>query len=330
MTKPRVNITMLIAAATVAIGSIACGKPTVEPHPSTNWKWRPVTTVTTPASLARPLMAYDRSRHEVVLYGNLSMGVHPPATTWSWSGSDWTVGDTSGDFLANELVYDDRLSAVVALTLFTAAPETRKWMGSSWSAPVRGGPSPRGNESAAYDPISRTIIVFGGKDQSRYLGDTWSWDGDRWTELRPSVSPPARQLGILAFDPVLRKLVLFGGYGAGGFSSDTWTWDGSTWMPLPTSTRPPANFWAGTADPRTQAPLLVGSVPIASPSPEFGVAPRSRLEQWRWTGKDWVSRSMGAGPTSIPVASALDEARQQLIAVVQAKADGSLSTWIGS
>jgi hypothetical protein len=41
-----------------------------------------------------------------------------------------------------------------------------------------------------------TVIAFGGYNESGYLGDTWSWDGNTWTQLNVA-GPSARFAGTM-------------------------------------------------------------------------------------------------------------------------------------
>src|SRR5690242_347699 len=49
----------------------------------------------------------------------------------------------------------------------------------------------RSDHAMAYDPARNRLVLFGGFD-SAVLGDTWEWDGQSWTRLTPSTSPPVR------------------------------------------------------------------------------------------------------------------------------------------
>lgn len=42
----------------------------------------------------------------------------------------------------------------------------------------------------AYDESNKMVVLFGGWAGS-YLGDTWGWDGKKWTMVA-TTGPPAR------------------------------------------------------------------------------------------------------------------------------------------
>ncbi len=83
----------------------------------------------------------------------------------------------------------------------------------------------------AFDPVNRTVLLFGGLDGAlRGLSDTWSWDGSAWTQLDVS-GPTPRGHHAMAGDPVRKRVVLFGGSVQSNLG-DTWEWDGEQWQCL--------------------------------------------------------------------------------------------------
>ncbi len=97
-----------------------------------------------------------------------------------------------------------------ALDVSTPGAET-------WSAP--GGntpPSGRAFHACTFDPATRRMYVFGGRNASGFLGDLWECDlggaSPDWTGLHPAgTAPPALAGATAAFDPVNERLLLFGG-----------------------------------------------------------------------------------------------------------------------
>lgn len=82
---------------------------------------------------------------------------------------------------------------------------------------------------AAYDAERGQMYLYGGCSSGFGpcpQGDLWSFDLalNRWTELTPKVSPPARQHYGTAFDAARGKLVIFGGFN-NGLLNDTWDFD---------------------------------------------------------------------------------------------------------
>ncbi len=151
-----------------------------------------------------------------------------------------------------------------------------------------GMPSPREGAAMAYDPATRTVVLFGGDDGEDALGDTWSWGGSGWARLDPAVSPPPRTGALMAYDPATRRLVLTGGRAmsgggaAGSVDVDTWTWDGLAWSPEPSGSLPAsASSGMGVAlatDGATEQLVLVTGLEQAGCQAE---------ETWLWSGTSW-------------------------------------------
>ena len=184
-----------------------------------------------------------------------------------------------------------------------------------------GTPTPRVGTAMAYDPASRTVVMFGGftavavwPGSSKPLGDTWLWDGDAWHEQQPAVSPSPRGGATMAYDPALGRVVLHGGTTSamccdfGPVYSDTWSWDGASWR-VETSTAnlvtdqvaPGRDHVAPDAtdggvlgvDLRTVPVPPPGcpdeTVPSCPPPPPPSSGPTD-VSTWSWKGSSWVRR----------------------------------------
>jgi hypothetical protein len=81
----------------------------------------------------------------------------------------------------------------------------------------------------AYDSARGQVVLFGGYDGTNPPGDTWTWDGNDWTERTPAHAPSPRQQVGMTYDTVHSRVVLFGGLDNSGFLGDTWTWNGADW-----------------------------------------------------------------------------------------------------
>jgi hypothetical protein len=90
--------------------------------------------------------------------------------------------------------------------------------------------------SINYDPITKTLIMFGGDNGDVWFNTTYSLDptlaSPAWTKLNPATSPPTRS-GHCGFnDPITGVVMIYGGNQAGNPNAldDCWKWTGATWV----------------------------------------------------------------------------------------------------
>lgn len=142
-------------------------------------------------------------------------------------------------------------------------------------------PSARVNMTMAYDPVGKSILLFGGYDGVSYLNDTWIFNGSDWVQLNPTSAPPVRSASAMSFDRVTGKMVLFGGYNGHQYLGDTWLWDGATreWTNANPATQPKA----------VTLPMLYID-PLNGHTGMVGGFDGNlyRNETWQWTGTDWL------------------------------------------
>ena len=120
------------------------------------------------------------------------------------------------------------------------------WDGTTWTqmaADVR--PSARTNAAMAYDPVKKSLILYGGSDSSGMttFDDTWALDSSgKWTQLATATSPGGLASHGMVTDTARNKILLFGGMDnsytkpptpgpVANPNSDVWEWDGNamTW-----------------------------------------------------------------------------------------------------
>jgi hypothetical protein len=83
----------------------------------------------------------------------------------------------------------------------------------------------------ALDPIRKNVVLFGGISDNWVVHNTWTWDGNNWTEQNATKQPPPLCFTGGAFDPVLQEVVVFGG-SVGADQNKTWPRDGTNWTQL--------------------------------------------------------------------------------------------------
>ncbi|MFN2451616.1 MAG: hypothetical protein ABR541_04615, partial [Candidatus Dormibacteria bacterium] len=163
---------------------------------------------------------------------------------------------------------------------------------------LRGGPSALFGAGAAASPSNRFsaamafdgtgVVLFGGNDGRRSLGDTWRWDGTRWAQLHPAHAPTPRDHALAVYDQATQRVLLIGG-----------------WSMLPGSG--PA---AGPGGPALGRPCFAGTLQGGNgqggsvkvlPTQSGGLLPigggncptisRHAAEVWSWDGSDWSRRA---------------------------------------
>jgi hypothetical protein len=176
------------------------------------------------------------------------------------------------------------------------------WDGQRWSlAHPSVSPAGRFGSAAAYDPLTRVVMLYGGRlSPGDVVDDTWAWDGKTWRELDGGTgSPPAGEGSVMAWDGVLSEMVLVTSDGALG--GQTWLWKENSWARQQGGELPFAGV-SMAVDPLTHALLAAGCC-----APGQGA-----LATWEWDGIAWRQVSTRAQPPAI-AGLALDPATSRLL-----------------
>ena len=134
--------------------------------------------------------------------------------------------------------------------------------------------------SCSSSSCGANVVMFGGLNlgpngtfrQFNVLADTWIWNGTDWTQITPSVAPPARYGASMTYDPATGNAVLFGGQTASGlFLSDTWLFNSQTFCLKLTGCTTffswtQVTFPAGAAIPPGRAEAVMATKPGSPPS----------------------------------------------------------------
>lgn len=293
------------------------------------WRYRTVTIDEPPRRYACAL-AYDATRHLVVLFGGMSLLGEPYADTWVWDGLDWVRRYPSvkpsaryGFAMANDVdrqrivLFGGRDGTTIAPGIPLLNPpfeDLWEWDGTTWAlVPFEDGPSRRVDHAMVYDAARQRIVLFGGFGGSsttmHELDDTWEWDGANWTLRTPAVSPPGRHNHAMAYDSIRQRTVLFGGEGASGYLDDTWEWNGTDWVERdPPVARPSPRSAASMAyDVARQRVVLFGGFSGSGLATELD-------DHWEWTGAAWYKRTPPDSLGGVGAAAmAYDEKRGQIV-----------------
>ena len=219
-------------------GETAVGPPTVLIGDTWEWDGESWTQVEDIGPSARKwfAMAYDRTRHRLVLFGGLTAAGAASRESWEWEGEEWTQVSETGPQarVLHAMAFDSSKNVVTlngGLLRRAGAPDntlndTWEWNGQDWTQQQDAGPN-RSSHAMAYDDLRKRLVLFGGNDtQGAEAGDTWEWDGEKWTQ-RTVFGPPASANASLVFTGA--ECMLFGGFHGGAPQRQTWTWDGTHW-----------------------------------------------------------------------------------------------------
>ena len=171
-----------------------------------------------------------------------------------------------------------------------------------WALRATTGPSPRTAPAMAYDAARGEVVLFGGRDDGVYDGETWVWDGAVWT-LRATTGPSRRYDHAMAYDAAGGELVLFGGWG-GSTLGDTWVWDGSVWALRATTGPSPRTAHAMAYDAARGEIVLFGG--SDNSSSELG-------DTWVWDGSAWTLRDITGPSPRLDHAMTYDAARGEVV-----------------
>ena len=185
------------------------------------------------------------------------------------------------------------------------------WNGSTWllaHPPLS--PAGRFGASAAYDPETRTVLLFGGRlEPGTPVQDTWAWNGTTWAELDGGGGGPQPGEGSdMAWDPAVTQMVLLTRSGVISDPAETWVWSETHWSRTVGGDLPAAASYSPMGyDPVSGSLVAVGC--CVGPPPSTG---RSNTT-WRWSGGAWT---LLPTPADAPVEGstmALDPALGRLV-----------------
>lgn len=169
-----------------------------------------------PPGRVKGVMAYDRARRQVVLFGGRGVS-GTLGDTWLWSGGTWTQVIGPGPSARSDaaMAFDPVSQRVILSGGFSASTyldDTWAWNGTAWTllAPAVK-PSGRARHTMATDLGRARITLVGGEQAGTTVGEVWEWDGATWVPQAPTGVAPARGHTGLVWSAARRALVLFGG-----------------------------------------------------------------------------------------------------------------------
>ncbi len=170
------------------------------------------------------------------------------------------------------------------------------WSGASWTlASPATSPPGRLDASAAYDPETRQVMLFGGKrapvSGGSTLRDTWGWDGTTWQELDDGGTTAGGEGSSMAWDDALDEMVLITAASSRSGGDQTWVWVHTHWVLQPKGDVSPGAFALPMAyDPITRSLIAEGC--CYSPASQLGALDTT----WHWDGSRWLEFSTTRDP----------------------------------
>ena len=177
----------------------------------------------------------------LLLFGGWAGGTDYRNDLWTYdpSANAWAESTPEGLSPAPRAAHAAALDPVSGRLIVFGGFDGEKYYGDLWAydpsattwtelKPAGLSPTARHGHSLAYDPMSKTMILFGGFDGRLQYNDTWAYDpaANTWKDLKPKGDlPPARDSQALAYDSDAKRLVLFGGWSTTRQFDDTWAYD---------------------------------------------------------------------------------------------------------
>ncbi len=211
------------------VGSSPLGVPDTWSYLHGEWTNR--STASGPPSTESSALVYDPELSAMLYYGG-SCNV-----TWTYRAGLWTHLNLSEDACPGpasvEMAYDPPEQEVVLFgggglgePLGTWAFANGSWTNITGS--VQGSPPPNVFGTMAYDPLDGYLVLYGGASAEllpTYYTTTWSFSGDRWTNLTGAAGLGADPTyGSAVFDPGEGDLILYGGHAFGGVGGNSWAY----------------------------------------------------------------------------------------------------------
>jgi hypothetical protein len=144
----------------------------------------------------------------------------------------------------------------------TCTPTNATWIfqNNTWTQlNITISPPARFYSSLVWDPEDGSLVLFGGNGTSTvgFLNDTWTFVHGNWTQLHPTVSPPARAAAGMVYDAHDGYVLLVDGEQfrtltvpatntyVGADFNDSWTLSSGTWTQLTPTDNPSARDSVG-------------------------------------------------------------------------------------
>jgi hypothetical protein len=252
--------------------------PDAQTYVYRNNRWRRVANNSNPAPRSMPLFRRDAERGVSWLFGGLTE--YSYSTTVDYYDDIWAYSNGNWSLMAPDIITNTPFSCETpigamdtdrsVLVVVCEGDTVFEWNGTAWktfnSLSVQ--PAKRRFAGGVYDQTLKKFVMFGGYDQlNTYRQDTWTWNGQAWTEVKPNTKPEHRAQPVMWYDPLAKKTILYSGAGSKSFEehakrfTDMWSFDGTNWTRMTETAAPGIRFAPQIAiDPSTNKLLMFGGL----------------------------------------------------------------------
>jgi len=248
--------------------------------------WDSVAPTTLPTCVNDGHLVYRQETNKLLFFGGVcATGTLAYDEGFEWDGTNWTkISWNANQFsrLAGQAVAYDTLrrevisyggtsafGAVVASTTYLLQNEI--WRG-VFLPNLR--PSPRSKSAFETDPVSNTIWMLGGLDETSafYSTDFWGYRDGQW--FQAPAGPVTCDGPLSDWDTDRNRMVVVCN------GSEMWEWDGAAWKSFPDLKKEPdiRNFSALSYDPILKKTVLFGGY----------YNNNYRNDTWTWNGTEWT------------------------------------------
>ena len=265
--------------------------------------WRRITSSGGPQPRSMPLFRHDVERNVVWLFGGLSedsygSSVEYLSDLWAYRDGQWSLFkpvDSSKTPFSCVTPVGAMDTDRGVLVVVCDGSDVFEWDGAGWQTfnDLTTEPTNRRFAGGVYDQNLKKFVLFGGYDAfGNYRQDTWTWNGDAWTEVKPKTKPEHRAQPVMWYDPLARKTILYSGAGTRSIDfhaerfSDMWSFDGTNWTRITEEAAPGIRFGPQvTVDPNSGKVIVFGGL-RATIDEDDRVTQFYGNDLWIWDGSN--------------------------------------------
>src|SRR5690349_20631152 len=110
-----------------------------------------------------------------------------PSELWGWTGSSWKLVADGGPSFSplQRFVEGPKHPFLIDGGGLQNTFSTYEWTGSAWATVDGAAPAARNGQAAAWDPVRKQLVLFGGFAGNTVFGDTWILENGAWREIAP-------------------------------------------------------------------------------------------------------------------------------------------------